>query len=459
VRGFAILPGAAYVYGGMSHFWMRTGYVSLLGSGPPKEVARFDNDLEFKTERPADPSRPSGPIDHLVPAPDGEGFWAVSSHEVFRVDKALTSWSRTQSLGGRWFGGARYAVANTPTVNSLIVDPERQGLIAAMGRDGLLRVSASGESRTAFAGQLEVDAIDIWTTSAGTLLLPDIRRSPSAWTLGDEGWDGTLFENVAPPTPDGWLECAIAGDDGKGVIVFCATPWFPGDRAMFRVGSDRRAELLERWSNDSSTAMYGWVLSATNQIIDTEDETLRVRDQGKWRTVGRNAMPSQFSRLGRGPQRRFSFLDRIGDVSYFYDSGRGFLAALSPQPGGSWELVPARGLADRAVGLWDAVPDGDHWFLSASHTGLYRVHLPDGQAQRLASPNDRDVITTMARDRQGRLWAGGDAIYVSTDNGARWVVVDLPMASRDSTRRIRPNPNADSGVWISLGDRGFVVVK
>ena len=458
IRGFTIVSGAVFAYGGVSHMGMETGYVSRLGSAPPEDVAQFNNDAEFKNERP-DPTRPSGPIDHLVPTAEGDGFWAVSNHQVFRVDKAFKTWSRAQSLSGRWFGGARYAVGNTPTVNSLIVDPERQTLIAAMGRDGLLRVSRSGESRTVFAGQLEIDAIDIWQTSAGTLLLPSLRQSPSAWTLGDQGWDGTFFGNLDSTNRGQWHGCAVAGDDGKGVVVFCEAPMTPGERAIFRIGADRRAEVLERWTGEGD-AIWGWLLSPTNQAAEKAyGGNLRVRSDNGWLTIGRDALPDEIAILGQLPQRRFSFLYRIGDVSYFHDIGHGFLASLSPQRNGSLELAPARGLGDRAIGLWDAVPDGDNWILSASQSGLYRVHLPDGKAQRLASPNGRDAITTIARDRQGRLWAGGDAIYVSGDNGARWTVVDLPMTSRGATRRIRPNPNSDRGVWISLGDRGFVIVQ
>jgi hypothetical protein len=459
VRGFMVLPDAAYAYGGMSHMGMENGYVSRLGSGPPAEIASFDNAAQFKKDKRADPSRPSGPIDHLVPTADGEAFWAVSSHRVFRVDKSLQSWSSVGELRGRWFGGARYAVGNTPTVNSVIVDADRQGLIAAMGRDGLVRVSRNGEWRTAFAGQLEIDGLDIWTTSAGTIVLPTGTLSTSGWTLGSQGWDGTFFDGLDATRPGGWYECAVAGDDGKGVLVFCEAPMTPGERAIFRIGTDRRTEVLDRWMGEGD-AIWGWFLSPTNQAVEKAyGRDLRVRSGGGWLTIGHNGLPDETGILGRGTMLRFSLVDRIGDVSYFHDNDNGYLATLAPKAGGSLELARARGMGDRSIGIWDAVPDGDHWFLSASHTGLYRVHLPDGQAQRLASPNDRDVITTMARDRQGRLWAGGDAIYVSTDNGARWVVVDLPMASRDSTRRIRPNPNADSGVWISLGDRGFVVVK
>ena len=458
VRGFTIVPGAVFAYGGVSHMGVEAGYVTRLGSGQPEDVAQFNNDAEFKNQRP-DPTRPSGPIDHFVPTAEGDGFWAVSNHQLFRVDKTLKSWSRGESLGGRWFGGARYAVGNTPTVNSLIVDPERQSLIAAMGRDGLVRVSRSGESRTAFAGQLEVDGLDIWTTSVGTILLPSLARSPSAWTRRAQSWDGTFFDGVNSTSPDGWYECAVAGDDGKGVIVFCEAPMTPGERALFRIGRDRRAEVLDRWTGEGD-ALWGWLMSPTNQAVEKAyGGDLRVRGSGGWKTIGRSVLPDELAVHGQLPQRRFSLLYRIGDVSYFHDMGHGFLTVLAPKTGGTFELARVRGMGDRSSGIWDAVPDGDNWILSASHTGLFRVHLPDGKAQKVASPNDQDVITTIARDRQGRLWAGGDAIYVSSDQGAHWTMLDLPMTSRDSTRRIRPSPNADRGVWISLGARGFVIVQ
>src|SRR4030095_2917623 len=103
---------------------------------------------------------------------------------------------------------------------------------------------------------------------------------------------------------------------------------------------------------------------------------------------GHNALPDETGILGRGTMLRFSLVDRIGDVSYFHDNDNGYLATLGPKADASLELARARGMSDRSTGIWDAVPDGDHWFLSASHTGLYRVHLPDGRARPINSPHD-----------------------------------------------------------------------
>jgi hypothetical protein len=448
--------GTTFAYGGVSHLGMEEGYVARLGADSPKVVTEFDN------KNPSSPSIPSGPIDRVIRAADGGGFWAVSNHRVFRVDPSMTMWSQTALLGGRWISGRAASMGNTPTANAVLSDPAHPSdLIVAMGRDGLVRVENSGETQSMFEGQLEIEATDIWSGSVGPLLLTDIRESPAAWRLGSNGWNGVFFDDVESAARDGWYMCAIAGDDGKSVITICEGPSTPGDRAIFRVGADSRADVLERWKGEGS-ALWGWLLSSSGQAVDTEDGALRVRDRGDWRTVGKITLPSDVDTMGALPERRFLPLDQLDDVAYFLDASRGSIVKLTERPLGSMTLSPADYSGKRiqnTQNIWDVCPDGDHWVLIASHRGLTRMHLTDGETRPISPPNGTDEITTLTRDKQGHLWAAGNAIYVSADDGMHWSEVDLPMSGPTSSKRIRPSPDAPRGVWISLGDRGFVIVR
>jgi hypothetical protein len=133
--------------------------------------------------------------------------------------------------------------------------------------------------------------------------------------------------------------------------------------------------------------------------------------------------------------------------------------ALTPKPAGTYELAPVAAFKGRDTQIWDAIPDAYESFVLASHRGLIRTWLPDGRSRDLTRPGHGEEIVTVARDKFNWLWAGGDAVYLSTDEGTTWMTVDLPMVTRGSVKKIRANPETDSGVWISLGARGFLVLK
>jgi hypothetical protein len=453
VRGFATAAdGALYAFGGTSHFGFEHGYVARLGNDEPVVLREFSN------EKPV-PLQPSGPVDHLIVAVGGSGFWAVSNHIVFRVDPAMATWSQSASLGGRWFGGAAYSIGNTSTASAVMVDPRAPGdLIAAMGRDGLVRTGSGGERRWKFGGQLELDAIDIWTTSIGTLLLPDIRQSPSAARLGPTGWDSGVFDTMFDSTGDSWYECAIAGDDGKGVTLFCTSNITPGERSIIRVGPDG-PKVLERWEGHWSS-LWGCLLTTKGIVVIDYRETLEGRKDGKSIEVGMYRSGVDDMRFGRLAERRLLPLDRIDGVDYFLDANEGDLLTLSETASGALQLEPPhdRGRSPLRE-LYDAVPDGDHWILAAARTELLRYDLATGEKRALRLPDSAERFTTIARDRQRRLWTAGDHVYVSSDDGTHWTMADLPMTSRTTEKRIRANPDVGRGVWLSLGDRGFVVVK
>jgi hypothetical protein len=69
------------------------------------------------------------------------------------------------------------------------------------------------------------------------------------------------------------------------------------------------------------------------------------------------------------------------------------------------------------------------------------------------------VVLTVARDDTGRLWAAGDRLYVSADDGTTWKRVDLPMVSPTSVKRLRRDPSSPGGMYLSLDDRGLVAIE
>ena len=108
-------------------------------------------------------------------------------------------------------------------------------------------------------------------------------------------------------------------------------------------------------------------------------------------------------------------------------------------------------------GLFDAIADRDGYLLAATASGLVRFNPESGKRQIIPDPNATEEFKTVVRDSAGRIWAAGDLLYVSFDEGKHWSVVPMPMLSRTYIKRIREvSPGT---LAIALYDRGVVFVN
>jgi len=453
IRGFARTGnGELLAYGGLTHMGMSDGFVATLGTATSPPL------WEFTAGKPPTTSGPQGPIDHIVRMTNGPGYWVVSNQTVFTADEGLSSWKRIGSLGARWIAGSRLSVSNTQTISGVIVDPDTpQAIVAVTEQDGLIRISNSGVERRTFDGQLEIDVEQMWSTSVGLLLLPKgSGDGPSAWRLGARGWDGSLFDGVAKLGD--WSRCTIVGDDGNGMTTIC-NGLYSSSPSKFVQVDDRGSARLS-----ATPAGYGggfnWILTPRAVLeVDVYSKLIRYGSKDP-AIVGRARLPEITKSWPRNVSQGFLPIDRIDLTDYVLDGEFGSLLALREQRPGSFELLPARiGGQTGPPNLYDVYPDGDHWVLTASASqGLARLHLVDGELRRLTPPNRGEVFTSLTRDRQGRLWAAGQRLYTSIDEGATWAVVELPVRASDEIKVVRPAPGPGGGVWVSLGARGLVMI-
>jgi hypothetical protein len=128
---------------------------------------------------------------------------------------------------------------------------------------------------------------------------------------------------------------------------------------------------------------------------------------------------------------------------------------IGTEDGRIYGVDPASLLKAAPTGVFDAIADSDGWVLLATAQGLFRLRLEDGQRKPIPSPSLSEEIKSICRDEQGRLWAAGRRLYVSSDEEKRWNNVELPMVSDTYTKRVRPNPMAPVLI-LALPDRGVV---
>jgi hypothetical protein len=469
--------GRLFAYGGTSHLGMHTGYIAQISKGHLENVSHFESNdwrqpvpektqqmvsqlkkATAQTEVASPDDKPQAPVDLMVEDTDKAGFWIVSAHTLYRTDSRLSEWSKIVDLGGRWYGGRRYSVGSTPTIDRLIADNSNpDSLLVVMGRDGLERVSNARVDHVPFVGELESSVIEIWNTSIGTVMLSD-DSDHTAWRAADDGWQQMRWFPNRKPSDEGagWYEAEPIGDDGDGILGFSSDNISPGERDIVKLRTTGTAETIESWKDSSSRWDSSFLRVADGHLLRISGGTLEILQPSGWRETGESKLPESDERKRLLIGRRYISLGEADQSEVFLDVELGELDKLTRTADGQYVFSPLS-YKGRAVptGVFDAVVDGDGWVLLATASGLFRLRLVDGQRTPFTSPNLSEEIKSVCRDEQGRLWAAGKRLYISTDEGKQWNDVELPMLSDTYTKRVRPNPVAP-GLIVALHDRGVV---
>jgi hypothetical protein len=421
-------------------------------------ISRLEKGPEAQGQIASADGKPQGPIDLMMEDSDKGGFWVVSAHILYRADSRFSEWRKIVDLGGRWYGGRRYSMGNTPTVNRLIADKSKpDSLLAVMGRDGLERVSNARVEHLPFVGELESSVIEIWKSSIGTVLLAD-DNGHTAWRVGDDGWREMRFFPDRRPSDEGadWYEAEPFGDDGDGIVAFSSDNISPGERDIVKLHTLGTTETTESWKDSSSRWDSSFLRTSDGHLLRISGSKLAIRQASGWGEAGMSKMPDSDERKRVLIGRRYVSLAAADQSEIFLDVELGELEKLTRNSDEPYSFAPLSYKHQAApTRVFDAVADSDGWVLLATAHGLLRLRLEDGQRKPVPSPSLSEEIKSICRDEQGRLWAAGRRLYVSSDEGKRWNNVELPMVSDTYTKRVRPNPMAP-GLIVALHDRGVV---
>lgn len=468
--------GRVFAYGGTSHLGMHSGYIAQVKDEHLENVSQFESNdwkhpvpekeqliVQLKTPRAqtqvtSPDDKPQAPVDLMVEDFSKGGFWVVSAHTLYRTDSRFSEWSKIVDLGGRWYGGRRYSVGNTPTVERLIADKSKpDNLLVVMGRDGLERVSNATVEHLPFAGELESSVVEIWKSSIGTVLLAD-DSDHTAWRAADDGWQQMRWFPNRRPSDEGadWYEAEPFGDDGDGIVAFSSDNISPGERDIVKLRTQGTAETTESWRDSSSRWDSSFLRALDGHLLRISGSKLEIRQPSGWRETGESKLSDSDERKRVLIGRRYISLGAPDQSEIFLDVELGELDKLTRTSDGQYVFAPLSYKVRRApTGVFDAVADGDGWVLLATTQGLLRLRLQNGQRKPIASPSPGEDIKSICRDEQGRLWVAGKRLYISTDEGRRWNNVELPMLSDTYTKRVRPKATAP-GLIVALHDRGVL---
>ncbi len=445
VYGFFERGDEIFAFGGLAHHSSRS-FVARCTEAKVTSVARFAG----KVFEGADPSRPQAPISRLAAGGAGGELLALSGDSLWRVDASFARWTKWRDVGLRNHSGRPDALSSYPAVSDWHRD-EGGRLLLATRRDGLVRFAGGATERGARPGQLEAREIrDVVASPRGPLLLG---RGAAWWRAGDRWRTLPDLPPGTPRVPNGW------GQEGPVSDLASSVVHVEPDGALLTV-----ARLPEG-------APDGTAIFAQNRLVVTRwrgDEATVLWDQTDGEVGGYRSFVTPDGALwARGDKRLFRFEagawkpiappPPLGGSIKVVGGGAGLWILLDMAHGELFRLDAARGALERiavadqagALPVEDALPWANDALLIATWRGLYE--LPSGGGPLLASPlaAPRDV-RRLARDARGRLWLGGEGLWVHDLKRGRLHVLDAaPVVGGRTVFAIAPD--REGGVTVAFG--------
>ena len=487
VLGFLLAPqGRVIIYGGMAHMGSYEGYVAGVNPNGITKLADFHFDpwgeipsntpvtgevqraAREAAERKAqeDKDHPKGPID-LIEIDSAEGgFWVVSQQVLFHASEDFHDWKRLAELGGRWIAGRRFSVGGTPTINELFALPnDKNTLVAVMGQGrALMRISGGHIERHQASGQLEEPLTDLWQTANSTLFVDEGPEDHGLWMLQRDMWRRVSLFPDKPPADDGttWYFAEPFGNEGSPIMAFAHDNLGPGVAFLIKLNDRGEPLIVNSWPGDSSEFETAFLRTSDDVILKTADKKLFVWRGKQWEDVGRSEYSSDIDRRMTMNGRKFEFLGTVGDSGLFpWETEYGDLYRLNKPsgPNKTYSFVRFKYPGEPDLrGVFDAVRDGKNRVLITTATLIFELDLATGRRVPIPTPNRADEITSVCRDARDWLWAVGAFLYVSSDDGNHWTEVKLPMMTHTASKRVRPNPNQASEMFVTLGEIGAATI-
>jgi hypothetical protein len=484
VYGFAELPdGQVWAHGGTMHMGFTRGFVRRV-DGPKAEPLYLYGNADARKgheedEKIPEPGRPFLPITHVLPDRDGK-LLVFSYSQIYRVDPGLKEWSKVHTVEIRYRAGRPDAVGVYPSIVAIHRLGDR--LVFATAVDGYVEIVGDKEIPHALPGQLGLDqARRIVGSAEGTLFLPWGADEPP-WRLDPGGWEAVALAPPCEPGPDepqfegekpSWGETRVMVGPGGMVYTASSVGWTPGTRTTARrVGG--KWEVLGR--ETSSLNVAACFLTPDGTLWNAWYGKLFRLADGKWAEVA--ALPGADPggpRVEPKGKNAFQIVDKSLDVGWglqalgdagppwlLRDEDRSQLLRLTHGPGFKDPKLDAVKVVEGGalLKILDAIPWSKGELLLATDKGLRRFDIATDKVRHAELPAPGGPVTSLARDGLGRVWLGGEGLWlVDLDGGRLHDVGALPMIGRTAVVTMAADPAHRDGVIISLGPRGVVYVR
>ena len=458
VIGFAELrDGRILVFGGLNHLTSASTYIGEILDGRLKMIYHRlqDSHMEDLAESPR------YPITQIHQDAKTGALYVFTGIGVFKANESLSEWRRVATLklrdGKGGTGGEIRAV-----------HPVGGGFILATEREGYLNLTLGGEQRISplpgdfavnsprwllrspdakipWEGKFEVtDPVRIVKTSRGTILW-EVNEWGERWRLVDNRWEPLGLE---PPVGirqrhDEWATSILFVAHDGTLYTVNATRTRPGQLAIIRWRDGKPTILAAEADSSIDPSRTFMTPDGTFWVLGPHGDLLHLGSDGTWDTAG--------SRLTSFPERASAISsDR---PPWILLTPRGELTRLSVKDGKHAVLdgIDVKGGGGKFVRVTDAVAWPAGRFLLATDAGLRALDPSTGAVTPANLPAVDDQIRVLGRDGLGRLWLGGESVWVVDGDGTKVRKVDCQTTGIGrSAYAMGPDAGHEDTMLVSL---------
>lgn len=437
VHGFTELDsGAMWAHGGTTHLGTSSAWIARLddaGITPLFENRHSSWGEVRRTEKPR------SPIAHVVEHPTNDALYLFSFDEVFRSDRMLGRFQLAYKLDVEGY-------RSTSSVDWLAGANE---LLVATARDGFVRLRDGHQREHAFAGDLGATRIDRMERTGEGIAFYD---EAVVWEQSAGDWKVKALEPRAGPSFDLselkayaiWQTQVAFVDASADLIAVSETNLSPGPRATVRWRNDTPTVL--KVENEPEGYFVSGFATPDGELWAASSRGLYRFSESGWTHVAAITMDENagFPRLRA--------LTTAGPPWFVLERTSGELFQLSYE-GRQTRLRP---VPDKGVRLEDAVRTRDGW-LFATSAGLRTYDFERRVWSDVDLGVDASAVRQLIVDDGGRLWLGGDGLWVVVNGRARDLSA-IPALSGVEVVAIIADPHRREGVIVSLGERGLLYV-
>lgn len=446
IYGFFEQGDEVFAYGGQAHGPFVASYVAHCTESRVTTVASFDAVLvdNVKLDR-----RPYFPISHLIAGGKPDELLAVSGDIVWRTDPSFTRWAKVRDLERAKRPGRDEAVLHHPPGALYRYADGR--LLLASRHDGLVRLAGERLEWGALPGQFEASPSPQISAGMDGVIFVEAARSngPSAawrreggaWTtlpvLPPGGAPGPGGAKASPSKASVEAAAFLVGFGGGIFAVAQIDDGRPG-RVVVTRWQGGRGEIVGRGEGHDVYVPNAFLHDG--EIWASNSQHLHRFKAGAWEPFA--PVPTSGSWFRPIAVRRppWPLLERNAHRLFLLDPESRALPRLAATDGAG-ELP-----------IEDAVVWSDDALLLATWRGLFTVPRSGGAAQPapFAAPGD---VTRLASDHYGRIWLGGEGLWVYDRRDDRLHALDaLPLVGGRPVLAMAPDPNGD-GVVVVFGGR------
>ena len=424
------VPGEVWAYGGLIHFGA-SGFIARVDRGKAEMVVETRDPHGEWSEFP--PGTPQLPITAIIPGGPDDSLLVLSYHELYRLHRPENRWQKVCDFQLRYIHGRPDSMGSYPAlVRALALGSDPPELICATRLDGFLRLSRGVVSSHSVPEPARNDETSRRPRATDGLFLDNEELR----SFLENTWPDLRVDPIpAPDTDDNeWREHFVMEEVEGSLLVFSEDSSTPGQRQVARWKAGRVQKLVA--GRNSLTVIYSFT---------TPDGTLWCADDdGLMKFEGREWI--------RCNQDRTTMY--LGDVVssggppwiYHSNSDGHQLYKLSIGKHASESLLERVAVSeeDRVRDILELEPGR---FLLATDGGLKTWKAGDLTfSPPTIVPPSREVWR-LVRDGSGRIWLGGQGLWLVTDKVIE--LEDVPHVSSMRVWSLEADPVNPHGVIVS----------